>query len=83
MRRRAFLWTALAAVTLVGGASAYRLTTASRGTAGGPIDPNRPDCPGLIECPLTGEPVCADRCPLGSDSAESTRKPSCCRKAQQ
>lgn len=82
MRRRAFLWTALAAVALVGGAAAYRLNTAS-GTAVGPIDPNRPDCPGLIECPLTGEPVCADRCPLGSGSAQSSREPSCCWKAQQ
>jgi hypothetical protein len=26
----------------------------------------RPDCPGKIVCPLTGELVCADRCPLGA-----------------
>src|SRR2546426_28535 len=25
---------------------------------------DRPDCPGKIECPLTGEIVCRDQCPL-------------------
>ncbi len=34
-------------------------------------DPTRPDCPGTIECPLTGEVICADRCPA--------QKPPCCR----
>ena len=38
--------------------------------AAGPIettpDPQRPDCPGRIVCPLTGKPVCKDRCPLGA-----------------
>jgi hypothetical protein len=24
----------------------------------------RPDCPGEVECPLTGEQVCKDQCPL-------------------
>ncbi len=36
--------------------------------AAGPVettpDPLRPDCPGRIVCPLTGKPVCKDRCPL-------------------
>ena len=27
-------------------------------------DSERPDCPGKIICPLTGQPVCADKCPL-------------------
>ena len=39
-------------------------------TAAGPVettpDPQRPDCPGRIVCPLTGKPVCKDRCPLGA-----------------
>ena len=26
-------------------------------------DPSRPDCPGQIQCPQTGEWVCKDRCP--------------------
>jgi len=25
---------------------------------------SRSDCPGMIVCPLTGEDVCADRCPV-------------------
>jgi hypothetical protein len=36
----------------------------------------RPDCPGKIICPLTGEPVCKDRCPLGTTSGPA--KGSCC-----
>jgi hypothetical protein len=30
----------------------------------------REDCPGKIVCPLTGEVICADQCPL--------EKPACC-----
>lgn len=46
----------------------------------GTIDTARPDCPGKIACPLTGELVCADRCP----EEVATRKvplllPPCCR----
>jgi len=28
-----------------------------------PADTTRPDCPGKIVCPLTGQQVCVDRCP--------------------
>ena len=42
----------------------------------------RPDCPGKIVCPLTGEPVCKDRCPLGATAAdETTPLQACCRQA--
>lgn len=27
-------------------------------------DSERPDCPGKIICPLTGQPVCVDKCPV-------------------
>jgi hypothetical protein len=27
-------------------------------------NPDRPDCPGQITCPLTGQLVCRDQCPL-------------------
>lgn len=33
---------------------------------------NRPDCPGLIVCPITGDEVCRDRCPLGGDTEKAT-----------
>jgi hypothetical protein len=43
----------------------------------------RPDCPGKIICPLTGELVCRDRCPLGADAKttadEASALPACCR----
>ena len=32
--------------------------------------PDRPDCPGKIECPLTGELVCRDQCPVVDPSRE-------------
>ncbi len=41
-------------------------------------DPARADCPGLIECPLTGELVCADQCPLNSGAAQDETVPPCC-----
>lgn len=37
--------------------------------ATGAADSNRPDCPGKITCPLTGEQVCADRCPVNTEIA--------------
>jgi len=41
------------------------------------VSADRPDCPGKIVCPLTGQLVCKDRCPLGNNDSE---KPSCCQK---
>ena len=37
---------------------------------------DRPDCPGRIICPSTGDLVCNDRCPLGEN--EAARTPQCC-----
>lgn len=31
---------------------------------------NHPDCPGRIVCPITGDLVCRDRCPLGKQAAD-------------
>ena len=41
---------------------------------------DRTDCPGKIICPLTGELVCKDRCPLHDDaeSAETVVLPAYC-----
>ncbi len=33
---------------------------------------DRPDCPGRVACPLTGQEICADRCP-----ADAGRRPDC------
>lgn len=73
MTRRAF-WTSAVAVLLSGAALAG--TFAFTGSAGerccSNVDPNRPDCPGQIRCPLTGELVCVDRCPAQGN--ETTTK---------
>ena len=38
----------------------------------------RPDCPGKVECPLTGEQVCKDQCPLiDADRADCPGKVEC------
>jgi hypothetical protein len=39
----------------------------------------RSNCPGQIVCPLTGELVCKDRCPLGAENPanEGPKKPCC------
>jgi hypothetical protein len=34
------------------------------------LGPSRGDCPGTVTCPLTGEKVCKDRCPL-TDAARA------------
>lgn len=65
-----------AALLLAAGAGATVLP-ASSGSQ------ERPDCPGTIICPLTGELVCRDRCPLGSGAkavvGEACALPACCR----
>lgn len=67
-------------VALVGLAAAYPLASAS-GTK-----ETRSDCPGKVTCPLTGEEVCKDRCPLAAknDAKEALASveaelPPCCR----
>ncbi len=51
----------VAVLALIGGGVAIAASTGGDETL---RDPNRADCPGLIECPLTGELICADECPL-------------------
>lgn len=44
------------------------------------VSADRPDCPGQIECPLTGKLVCRDRCPLNNGERTAAQDvPSCCR----
>lgn len=62
MRKLAFCG-ALAVVAL-SGLLAYPLAVA--GT-------QRGDCPGTIVCPLTGNEVCKDQCPLSAKKTDSTR----------
>ena len=39
----------------------------------------RADCPGKITCPLTGDPVCLDRCPVGAKQIKvESKQASCC-----
>lgn len=46
-------------VVLAVGALAAGVPLTGAGASGG----ERPDCPGKITCPLTGEEVCRDACP--------------------
>jgi len=41
-------------------ATAYAISSSSSA--------DRADCPGKIACPLTGDLVCKDRCPVGTDT---------------
>lgn len=66
---------AAAALVVAGGLSAYKLAYAD---GSGPVDPSRPDCPGQIVCPLTGELVCRDRCPAVSATPADEAVPCCC-----
>ncbi|MGE0229559.1 MAG: hypothetical protein AB7U23_13735 [Dehalococcoidia bacterium] len=67
----------LAIVALVGAGVAIAGASSS---ADAPLkDPARADCPGLIECPLTGELICADKCPLNTGDAQDESVPQCCR----
>lgn len=67
----------LVIVALVGAGVAI----AASGTSADALakDPARADCPGLIECPLTGELICADQCPLNSGEAQDDAVAPCCR----
>ena len=49
-------WLLVGSVVLILGAA-----VAAAGAAAGF---QRSDCPGKVKCPLTGEEVCRDRCPL-------------------
>lgn len=37
----------------------------------------RRDCPGKVVCPLTGEEVCKDRCPLATGKAKAETRQDC------
>lgn len=53
------------------GVTAYAATSS--------LNPQREDCPGKIVCPLTGNLVCEDRCPLGEYvEVDQTELPNCC-----
>lgn len=64
-----------AAVIAASSLGAFGLASQQSGGA------QRADCPGKINCPLTGELVCKDRCPLGEQAAseQSAELPACCR----
>jgi len=68
--KKTILWALAAALVLSGGVYGYQLNSASG---------KRPDCPGEIVCPLTGHPVCADRCPLHPGGGPRASHRSCCR----
>ncbi len=58
------MWMLAAVLTLGGGWMAF---------SGASVGTERPNCPGRIICPETGEPICLDQCPLEDDAV----KPCC------
>lgn len=68
MQKKA-LGLALAMLTLAGAVFAYRAA----------FTPERAECPGKITCPLTGDVICADRCPVSADAAAHADVPRCCK----
>lgn len=67
---------AVAVLAVVGGGVAL----AASGTSEEVLkDPSRADCPGMIECPLTGEMICADECPLNNEAKSDGDVPPCCK----
>lgn len=69
MRKR-IAWSIVALGNVGTGLGAYAL--AGSGHVG------RPDCPGTVVCPLTGEAVCRDRCPLNAEQREKATRAPCC-----
>lgn len=69
MKKRS-VWTVVVLGVIATGVGAYAL--------GGSGQTGRQDCPGTIVCPLTGETVCRDRCPLGVDQSKRASPPACC-----
>lgn len=69
MKRIAVTLTLLAVVT-GGSVLAYGITRPSAG---------RLDCPGTVVCPITGERVCRDECPLTKMADATAATPACCR----
>jgi hypothetical protein len=66
-RRKLILSTVTVAAVALGALGGMKLAASSA---------ERSDCPGKIVCPLTGQLVCKDRCPLGAGA----EKPPCCQK---
>lgn len=70
--KKVCVYAGLAVLTIAGAVFAYKTTFVSS---------TRADCPGQIICPLTGQPVCIDQCPM-SKTAGKAEKPSCCKRAE-
>ncbi len=68
--KKSIVWTVAALVIAGAGVGAYAVA-GSCGAA-------RADCPGTIVCPLTGETVCGDRCPLNAKQDETAAGSTCC-----
>lgn len=63
----------LAIAVALGVTAAYPLALAGGG---------RSSCPGKIICPITGEAVCRDQCPLDGSATKVVARASCCAKTK-
>lgn len=69
--KRLVITSLLGLVALVGLLAAYPLAKAN-------TKAERSDCPGKVVCPLTGEKVCKDLCPLTAKAKETDPKRADC-----
>lgn len=73
MFKKRMLGVVLVVAVVGAGVAASGLGSAGR------VEAERTDCPGIVTCPLTGEPVCRDLCPLGVGLVGTeSRQASCC-----
>ncbi len=70
--------TALSAAGLLGAAAGCQSAATPGDGALALVSAEREDCPGKIVCPITGELICADRCPAGAGAALAAGTRSCC-----
>jgi hypothetical protein len=72
MKRSFLMATAITGVAAASAVAAYMASTPRA---------ERDDCPGKIVCPITGELICADQCPLEVGRTVAlpvAETPSCC-----
>jgi hypothetical protein len=70
MRKKSIAWAVLTLAAAGTGVGAYAVAGSGKAT--------RSDCPDTIVCPVTGETVCRDRCPLNGDPRDTPSVSPCC-----
>lgn len=79
MKIKAIIAGGLTVLMILVGAGTVAVLSPAKTEATAVVDASRPDCPGQIRCPLSGELVCRDRCPAnGQQVPTGATVPECC-----